>query len=69
MLHSGQYFPSASWLLPVRQGGIEYTRASSLWKCMMHLETIDMDDVTQIFFEHTNLGSHFVDLGWQRLAI
>jgi len=68
MLRSGQYIPSTSWVLPIRQGGIEYTRASLLWKCMMHPKTIDMDDVTQIFFEHTNPRSRLADLGWQRLA-
>jgi len=35
---------------------------------MMHLETIDMDDVTQMFFEHTNPRSRLADLGQQRLA-
>jgi len=68
MLCSQQYIPSASWVLSVRQGGMEYTRASSLWKCMMHPGTIDMDDVTQIFVEHTNPGSCLADFGQRRLA-
>jgi len=34
----------------------------------MHPKTIDMDDVTQIFFEHTNPRSHLTNLGQQKLA-
>ncbi len=33
MLQSGQYIPSASRVLPIRQGGMEYIRAATLWKC------------------------------------
>lgn len=32
MLRSGQFIPSASWVLPARQGGMEYTKAAALWK-------------------------------------
>jgi len=35
---------------------------------MMNPHTIEMDDVTQVFFEHTNPVSHLTDLGHQRLA-
>ena len=68
MLRSGQFIPSASWILLVRQGGMEYNRAAALWKCMINPQAIEMDDVTQIFFEHTNPGSRLADLGRQRLA-
>ena len=47
---------------------MEYDRAAALWKCKINPQTIEMDDVTQIFFEHTNLGSCLADLGWQRLV-
>ena len=68
MLRSGQFIPSASWVLPVHQGGMEYNRAAALWKCMINLQAIEMDDVTQIFFEHTNPSSRLADLGRQRLT-
>ena len=35
---------------------------------MILLDTIIMDDVIQIFFEHTNRGSHLANLRRQRLA-
>jgi hypothetical protein len=35
---------------------------------MMNPEALTMDDVTHIFFEHTNPGSRLADLGRQRLA-
>ena len=35
---------------------------------MMNPEALTMDDVTQIFFEHTNPGSWLADLGRRRLA-
>ena len=47
---------------------MEYNKVAALWKCMINPQAIEMDDVTQIFFEHTNPGSHLVDLGWQRLV-
>ena len=34
---------------------------------MINPQAIEMNDVTQIFFEHTNLGSRLTDLGRQRL--
>ena len=36
---------------------------------MINPQAIEMDDVTQIFLEHTNPGSRLADLGQQRLAI
>jgi len=42
---------------------MEYIKVSSLWEFMMHPETIDMDDVTQIIFEYRNPGSRLADLG------
>ena len=35
---------------------------------MINPQAIEMDDVTQIFFEHTNPDSRLADLGWQRLV-
>ena len=60
---------SALWILLIRQGGMEYTRASTLWKCMMQPDTVNMDDMTQFFFEYTNPRSRLANLGRQRLAI
>ena len=68
MLRSGQFIPSASWVLLVRQSRMEYNRAVALWKCMINPQAIEMNDVTQIFFEHTNPGTRLADLGRQRLA-
>ena len=49
MLRSGQFIPSASWVLPGCQGGMEYNRVVALWKCMINPQAIEMNDVTQIF--------------------
>jgi len=68
MLQSGQYIPSTSWVSPVCQGGIDYSKAAALWKCMMQPDTMNMDDVTQIFFEHTTPVSCVADLEQQTLA-
>jgi len=68
MLRSGKYMPLVSWVSPLRQAGMEYTRDVTLWKCIMQPNDVNIDDVTQICFEHTNPKSRFVNLGQQRLA-
>lgn len=68
MLQSRQYIPCASWVLPLCQGGMEYNRDAIIQKCMMNPKTIEIQDITQIFFEFTNLGSRLADFGRQRLA-
>jgi len=45
-------------MLPIRQGGMEYTRASTLWKCMKQIiqpNTINVDDITEKKIEHTQI--------------
>jgi len=44
------------------------SRPYALWKCMMQLDAMNMDDVVQIILEHTNPSSHLANLGQQRLA-
>jgi hypothetical protein len=68
MLKTGTYLPSASWVVPVRQGGMDYKRAAALWKCMISPSTLEMDDICQIFFENTTPGSRLRELGRQQLA-
>ena len=68
MQRSSQFISSTSWVLPVCQGEMKYNKAATLWKCMINPQAIEMYDVTQIDFEHTNPGSCLANLGPQRLA-
>lgn len=68
MLRTGTYVPDASWIVPHTCRGMDSVRAAAMWKCMVSPFTLMLEDVCQIFFYHTNLGSRLRDLGCQRLA-
>jgi hypothetical protein len=54
MLRSGTYIPDANWVVPRACGGMDYSQASSMWKCMVFPATIEMEDVCKIFFVHSS---------------
>ena len=68
MLWIGTYVRDASWIVPHTYGGIDYVRPTTMWKCMVSPSTLMLEDVCQIFFNHTNPSSCLRDLGCQRLA-
>ena len=68
MLRSGAYIPDALWVVPRTCGGMDSVRAAAMWKCMVSPSTMMLEDVCQIFFNHTSPSSCLRDLGCQQLA-
>lgn len=52
MLRFGTYIPNANWVVPGACGGMDYSRSSSMWKCVVSPATVEMEDVCKIFFAH-----------------
>ncbi len=52
-----QFYPSTSWVMPSRQGGMDLTEACSTWKCMIMLSKVSMDDICTKKFECTRQKS------------
>jgi hypothetical protein len=46
---------------------MDYLRLESLWKHMMMPQHVELDDVTQVFYEHTNLSSKLREIGKTQL--
>ncbi len=57
MTQSNQFNLVASWVVPSRQGGMDFTGAHSIWKCMVMPSQVSMDDTCKFFFECT-VGNH-----------
>lgn len=57
MSQSNQFYLVASWVVPSRQGGMDFTGARSIWKCMVMPSQVSMDDTCKFFFECT-VGNH-----------
>ncbi len=57
MSQSNQFYLVASWVVPSRQGGMDFTGARSIWKCMVMPSQLSMDDTCNFFFECT-MGNH-----------
>jgi len=56
-------------VLQICQGGMEYTRASTLWKFMMNPNAVEMNDVIEFFYKYTNPSLYFANSGCQWLAV
>jgi hypothetical protein len=44
-------------MVPSRQGGMDFTGARSIWKCMVMPSQVSVDDTCKCFFECT-AGNH-----------
>jgi hypothetical protein len=58
MIQSNQFYPITSWIMSSRQGGMNFTKVHSIWKCMVMHSKISMDNICKILFECTTRGSH-----------
>jgi hypothetical protein len=57
MSESNQFYLVVSWVVPSRQGGMDFTGAHSIWKCMVMPSQVSVDDTCKCFFECT-AGNH-----------
>jgi hypothetical protein len=67
MLKFGQFYLATSWIFLYKNCGMDYLRLESLWKHMMMPQHGELDDVTQVFYEHTNLLSKLREIGKTQL--
>jgi hypothetical protein len=67
MLKFGQFYLATSWVLLYKNCGMDYVRLESLWKHMMMPQHVELDDVTRVFYEHTNLSSKLREIGKTQL--
>ncbi len=58
MIQSSQFNLTTAWVMSSRQGGMNFTKVHSIWKCILMHSKISMDDICKIFFECTTRGSH-----------
>jgi hypothetical protein len=66
MLKFGQFY-STSWVVPYKNNGMEYLRSQSLWNYMMS-QGVELDDITRIFYEHTNHNSRLRKIGREQFV-
>jgi hypothetical protein len=57
MSESNQFYLVVSWVVPSRQGGMDFTGAHSIWKCMVMPSQVSVDDTCKCFFKCA-MGNH-----------
>lgn len=67
MLKFGQFYLATPWVLLYKICGMDYVRLESLWKHVMMSQHVELDDVTQVFYEHTNFSSKLREIGRTQL--
>ena len=50
MCKSGQFYPNPTWVIPLRSAGMNVKRDASIKNRMMNPSNIDMEDVSNVFF-------------------
>ena len=52
---TSQFYPNPIWIITKRSVGMDVKRAALIWKVIMNPHDIEMEDISNVFFD-TDLG-------------